>query len=150
MFLLGLLAVLLLTAAATDLHRREIGNGLNLLIALLAPAFWWSSGLEPWPGMAMQLALGAGAFALFAAAFACGWMGGGDVKLLAALALWLPLGEMLRLLVLMSLAGGVLTLGYLAVHHARKLTRNPEIPYGVAIAAAGLWVIGERYLNQFA
>lgn len=149
-FLLGTLAALLLTAAVTDLRGRVIANGLNLAIALLAPAFWWATGLDPWPGMALQLGLGVAAFAVFAAAFAFGWMGGGDVKLLAALALWLPLPELLKLIVVMSLGGGVLTLGYVAAQHLRKLKDSPEIPYGVAIAAAGLWVIGERYLNHFA
>lgn len=148
--LLALLAVLLLWAAVTDIQSRIIANWLNLAIALLAPAYWWATGLAIWPDMAVQLALGAGIFALFAALFAMGWMGGGDVKLLAALALWLPLFAMLKLLVVMSLIGGVLTLTVVAIHRLRNLKTNPEVPYGVAIACAGLWVIGEPYLNQFA
>lgn len=148
--LLGVLALLLLTAAGTDLHARIIGNRLNLAIAALAPAFWWATGLTLWPGLAIQLALAACVFALFAFMFAMGWMGGGDVKLLTALSLWLPLAAMLKLLVVMSLLGGVLTLALLAVHRLRRLRSSPEVPYGVAIACAGLWVIGERYLNQFA
>jgi prepilin peptidase CpaA len=79
-----------------------------------------------------------------------GWMGGGDVKLLGALALWLPLVPLMRMLFAMSLLGGVLTLIVVAVHRLRKLKTSPEVPYGVAIASAGLWVIGELYLNQFA
>jgi prepilin peptidase CpaA len=148
--LLASLSVLLLIAAVTDLKARIIANRLNLAVALLAPAYWWASGLAPWPDMAIQVALGAAVFAIFAGLFALGWMGGGDVKLLAALALWLPLVPLLRMLIAMSLLGGVLTLIVIAVHRFRKLTTNPEVPYGVAIAAAGLWVIGEPYLNQFA
>ena len=148
--LLAILAVLLLFAAVTDLKARIIANRLNLAIALLAPAWWWVSGLEPWPDMAIQAALGVVVFAIFAGLFALGWMGGGDVKLLGALALWLPLALLLKMLVVMSLAGGVLTLAVVAVHRFRKLETNPEVPYGVAIAAAALWVIGELYLNQFA
>lgn len=148
--LLAILAVLLLFAAVTDLKARIIANRLNLAIALLAPAWWWASGLAPWPDMAIQAALGAAVFAVFAGLFALGWMGGGDVKLLGALALWLPLELLLKMLVAMSLAGGVLTLAVVAVHRFRKLETSPEVPYGVAIAAAALWVIGELYLNQFA
>jgi prepilin peptidase CpaA len=148
--LLATLAFLLLWAAATDLRSRTIANRLNLVIALLAPAYWWASGLAFWPDMAVQLAVAACVFAFFAFMFVMGWMGGGDVKLLAALALWLPLYSMVQLLVAMSLLGGLLTLAVIALHRVRKIKTSPEIPYGVAIACAGLWVIGERYLNQFA
>ena len=148
--LLAILAILLLCAAVTDLKARIIANRLNLAIALLAPLYWWATGLSPWPDMALQAVLGLAVFAVFAAMFALGWMGGGDVKLLGALALWLPWAPLMRMLFAMSLLGGVLTLIVVAVHRFRKLKTNPEVPYGVAIACAGLWVIGELYLNQFA
>lgn len=148
--LLAILAALLLFAAATDLRSRIIANRLNLAIALLAPAYWWATGLPLWPEVAVQLLLGALVFAFFAGLFALGWMGGGDVKLLGALALWLPLLGILKLLVAMSLVGGLLTLIVIAVHRARKLSAAPEVPYGVAIAAAAFWVLGEPYLNHFA
>jgi prepilin peptidase CpaA len=148
--LLATLAFLLLWAAVTDLRSRTIANGLNFVIALLAPAYWWATDMALWPDVGVQLALAACIFALFAFMFAMGWMGGGDVKLLAALALWLPLYSMVQLLVAMSLLGGLLTLAFLAAHRLRNIKTSPEIPYGVAIACAGLWVIGERYLNQFA
>ncbi|MBS0504097.1 MAG: prepilin peptidase [Proteobacteria bacterium] len=148
--LLALLAILLLVAAATDLKSRVIANQLNLAVALLAPLYWWATGMAMWPDMALQLGLGIAVFAIFAGLFAMGWMGGGDVKLLGALALWLPIIPFIKLLVIMSLLGGALTLIVLAIHRVRKLSANPEIPYGVAIAIAGLWVISEPYLNQFA
>ncbi|MFD1613020.1 prepilin peptidase [Sphingomonas tabacisoli] len=148
--LLAILAFLLLIAAVTDLKARIIANRLNLAIALLAPVYWWASGLAPWPDMALQFGLAAIVFAIFAAMFALGWMGGGDVKLLGALALWLPVQPLLQMLILMSVFGGALTLAVIAVHKFRKLKTNPEVPYGVAIACAALWVISEPYLNQFA
>lgn len=147
--LLIALALLLLVAAATDLRSRTISNGLNLAIALGAPLFWWASGLSLWPDATLQLGLAATVFALFTAAFAFGWMGGGDVKLLGALALWLPAVATLKLLIVMSLAGGALTLVMLLLHRLRRVGHALEIPYGVAISFAGLWVIYERYLNQF-
>ena len=61
-------------------------------------------------------------------------MGGGDVKLAAALALWFSPASTLRFLIFMSIAGGVLTLVVMTVHRLRKKPGKPEIPYGVAIA----------------
>lgn len=148
--LLALLVLLLLAAAVTDLKSRTISNRLNAAIATLAPAYWLASGLAFWPDVAVQIALAAIVFGVFAGLFAMGWMGGGDVKLLGAIALWLPLAAILKLLILMSLLGGVLTIAVVIVHRARKLKTNPEIPYGVAISAAALWAIGEPYLNHFA
>ena len=55
-------------------------------------------------------------FAVFAGLFALGLMGGGDVKLLGALALWLPWQAMSTLLVIMALVGGVITL-VTVIHH---------------------------------
>jgi len=50
----------------------------------------------------------------------------------------------------MSLAGGALTLFMLARHRLAKADHKLEIPYGVAIAVGGIWLIAERFLNQFA
>jgi prepilin peptidase CpaA len=103
--------------------------------------------------VAIQLAAAAIVFAVLAAAFYVGMMGGGDVKLAAALALWFPPVGTIKFLVWMSLAGGLLTLGILAWHRARRREGRPQIPYGVAIAVGGLAILGpilaQRFLNQF-
>ncbi|MFA9200391.1 MAG: prepilin peptidase [Cypionkella sp.] len=138
------LAIALLVAAATDWRRRQIDNWLNAGIALAAPLYWWASGLDLWPGVALQLAVGLAAFAVFAGMFALKWMGGGDVKLLTALALWIEPSWFLKLLVMMALVGGVLTLVMGAWHIARRQRDRLAIPYGIAIAIAGLWVIGSH------
>jgi prepilin peptidase CpaA len=148
--LLGCLAALLVIAAVIDARTFTISNRLNLAVALLAPLYWLSVSLSPWPGIAIQLAAGGAVFAILAGAFYAGMMGGGDVKLAAALALWFPPGITMKFLVLMSIAGGVLTLGLLAWHHAKKREGRPEIPYGVAIACGGLAILAQRFLNQFA
>jgi prepilin peptidase CpaA len=119
-------------------------------VALLAPVYWLSVALSPWPGMAVQLASGAVVFLLFAAAFYAGMMGGGDVKLAAALALWFPPHATLQFIVIMSIAGGLLTLGIVAWHRVKRLGGRPQVPYGVAIAFGGLAILAQRYLNQFA
>jgi prepilin peptidase CpaA len=147
--LLGLLAAALLACCWWDLKTRTIPNWLNLAIALGAVAFWVAVGLPVWPEVALRLAVAFVTFWVFAAAFAMGAMGGGDVKLIAALALWLPWQAVLVLLFLMSIAGGVLTLAYLIRHKLARREEKLEIPYGVAIAFGGLWLISERFLNQF-
>ena len=147
--LLGVLALLLLTASWLDLRSRTIPNGLNLTIALLALPFWWASGLGLWPDVAWQIGLALLVFGLFTIPFALGAMGGGDVKMLGALALWVPAAALLPLIVIMSLAGGVLTLVMVIRQRLARRQRQLEVPYGVAIAFAGLWLISERFLYQF-
>jgi prepilin peptidase CpaA len=144
--LLAALAIALLTAAFTDLRSRHIGNWLNAAIAITAPLYWWASGLSLWPGVALQLGVAAVTFAVLAGLFALRAMGGGDVKLLTALALWIEPMPFLRLLIMMALLGGVLTVVFGAWHIARRRKDRLAIPYGVAIAAAGLWVLGTSYL----
>ena len=148
--LMIVLAVLLVVAAVIDVRTFTISNRLNLAVALLAPLYWLSTSLPLWPGVGIQLAAGAGVFALLAGAFYAGMMGGGDVKLAAALALWFQPASIIKFLVLMSLAGGVLTLGILAFHRLKRREGRPEIPYGVAISFGGLAILAQRFLNQFA
>jgi prepilin peptidase CpaA len=139
--LVGALAIALLIAAFTDIRRRQIDNWLNAAIALGAPLFWWASGLSLWPGVVMQIGLAVVAFVVLAGLFALRAMGGGDVKLLTALALWIPAVLFARLLIVMALAGGVLTVVLGMWHVARRNKEQLKIPYGVAIALAGLWTI---------
>ena len=143
--LLAALAIALLTAAFTDLRSRQIGNWLNGAIALGAPLFWWASGLSLWPEVAAQLGVALAAFVVLAGLFALRAMGGGDVKLLTALALWIEPAWFLKLVVLMALLGGVLTIVFAAWHIARRRKDRLAIPYGVAIASAGLWVLSAQY-----
>jgi prepilin peptidase CpaA len=148
--LLGILAILLVYAAVVDVRTFTISNRLNLGIALMAPLFWLSVGLPLWPDAAIQVAVAAGVFALLAVAFYTGMMGGGDVKLAAALALWFSPLTTARFLVFMSIAGGVLTLVVLARHRMQKKPGRPRVPYGVAIAIGALAILTQRFLNQFA
>ncbi|HEY0149154.1 MAG TPA: prepilin peptidase [Allosphingosinicella sp.] len=148
-FLIALLAAALLVAAIGDWRTRTISNGLNGAIALGAIPFWWVSGLQLWPDIALQIGVALGVLFVFFLAFQMGQMGGGDVKMLFALSLWLPPAAVLQLIVIMAIAGGVLTIALLIPHRMLKHAGNPEIPYGIAIAFAGLWLIGERFLNHF-
>ncbi|MEI4233537.1 A24 family peptidase [Roseovarius sp. D22-M7] len=135
-------------AAANDAVRMRIPNALILyllagaaLAATLSPPGW----LDLAARTAVGLAILGGGLALFAR----GWMGGGDVKLLAVTALWLGPAATPGLLILTALGGGVLTLalvaarslgaGRLAGHRIAAL-RDPmdRVPYGIAIAAAAI------------
>ena len=140
------LALLLLAAGIEDVRVREIADGKNIAIALLAPLWWWATGLSLWPDIAVQLGVAIIVFGLFAAAFHLGMMGGGDVKLIAALSLWFPFAQFAHLLVIMSLAGGAVTVALLI--EKRWKNKEVEVPYGVAIAIAGLLTLREPILNQ--
>ena len=98
-----------------------------------------------WPGL---IGLAAG-FTLFA----LGYIGGGDAKLFAGIALWLGLHDLLAYTLVAAMLGGFLTLALLALRQlplpaglARqgwllKLhDQGAGIPYGVALAA-GVFVI---------
>lgn len=157
------LAALLAAAAWSDLCRRRIPNALPAAIVglwLLAAA----QGVAP-----AAIAAAATALALLAAGmmvWRCGWLGGGDVKLVAALGLWAGPRELDALLLGTTFAGGVMALaGCLAARldsspalllarlaAARfapwplpggPLTgwRERGLPYGVAVAAGGGWLV---------
>ena len=142
-----LLAVLLLMAAWSDIKTRTISNELNATIALLAIAFWWVAGETLWPDVAIRIGIALGLFAMFALLFMLRMMGGGDVKMIAALALWLPFKALLSMLTVMALSGGLITLALLIRHRWRPNADRPEVPYGVAIAIGGLWVIANGLLT---
>jgi prepilin peptidase CpaA len=143
--LLAILAMILVVAAVIDVRTFTISNRLNLAVALLAPLYWWSIALPLWPGVALHIAFALGVFLLLSVAFYLGMMGGGDVKLAAALALWFsPIGT-LRFLVFMSIAGGVLTILVMVLHRLRKKEGRPEIPYGVAIAIGALAIVAPGF-----
>lgn len=140
------LAIALVVAAFTDIRRRQIDNWLTAGIAIAAPLYWWAAGVSLWPGAGIQLGIAFATLIVLAGFFAMGWMGGGDVKLLTAMALWIEPGPYLQLLIVMALVGGVLTVIVGGWHIARHQRDRVAIPYGVAISAAGLWVLGVHYL----
>ena len=148
--LTAILAALLIVAAVVDIRTFTISNRLVIAVALLAPFFWLAAGIPLWPDAGYRIAIAAAVFAGLAATFYLGMMGGGDVKLAAALALWFSPLTTVKFLVLMSIAGGALTLIVIIAHKIRSREGRPEIPYGVAIAFGGLWLVAQRFLNHFA
>jgi prepilin peptidase CpaA len=148
--MLGALALLLVSAGIEDARTREIANWKNAAIALIAPLWWWSNGFLHWPELGIHLGIAFGVFALFLIPFHFGWMGGGDVKMIGALALWLPGPTLLFMLLVMSIIGGLLTLIMMFDHWRRKAPGAVETPYGVAIAMASMLALGEPIFNHFA
>ncbi|WP_186728999.1 A24 family peptidase [Sphingomonas panacisoli] len=147
--LVAALVLILLSAGIEDARRREIANWKNTAIAVMAPAWWYLQGY----GLAdagIQLGIALVVFALFVGAFHFGWMGGGDVKMIGALALWLPMQALFFMLMVMSVIGGVLTLIMMLDHWRRKVPGAVETPYGVAIAMAAMVALSEPIFNQFA
>ncbi len=136
------LPVLLVWAGAVDIFTRAIPNALVLLIAacfvLFAAAAGMPSAKIAGHAMCAGLVLAFG-FLLFSRSL----MGGGDAKLLAAASLWFGFETLPPFLAATALAGGVLSLAYLAVSAARvglgqttELART--VPYGAAVAAGAL------------
>jgi prepilin peptidase CpaA len=112
-----------------------------------------SAGCRPALGIALLCSLAV--FAIGAAGFAAGILGGGDVKLLAAASLFAGSAHLIDFLVVTALVGGALGLAVLAgapIGPAAPATDGTVrarlrcgLPYGPAIAAGGLWVIAALY-----
>jgi prepilin peptidase CpaA len=150
--------LLLLYVATIDIATRSIRNEICLVLALLGIAGHFATPLQ----VAESLLAATILFLLLMVIYQRGWMGGGDVKLLVALGIGLPLLGVIQLLTITALAGGVLAVVHLtmrllpyprlapagssfvrrvyAIERWRHL-RHAPLPYGVAIACGGIWTI---------
>jgi prepilin peptidase CpaA len=140
-------AALLLWAAGEDIHRLTISNWVSLAIVGLYPIYVLSSPVPvawPWSVAVAALTLAVGFFL-----FAFRMIGGGDVKLLSATALWAGPVIFPSFIFLTAIAGGVVGLAILLLRRWRMSpaaangTPSPApavMPYGVAIAIGGLMV----------
>ncbi|WP_375780194.1 prepilin peptidase [Bradyrhizobium sp. ma5] len=155
----GSLEILLLLYVATiDIATRLIRNEICLALAALGIASQLADPMQ----VARSLVVAAILLLLLFVIYQRGKIGGGDVKLLVALAIGLPLTGVIQLLTVTALAGGVLALVHLlmrilpyprlapagsslvrrvyAVERWRHL-RHAPLPYGVAIACGGIWTV---------
>src|SRR3954454_12399151 len=98
--------VLLLYVATIDIATRLIRNEMCLVLALLGIAGQLASPVQ----IAQSLVAATILLLLLIVIYQQGWIGGGDVKLLVALAIGLPLIGVMQLLTITALAGGVLAL----------------------------------------
>jgi prepilin peptidase CpaA len=137
------LAIALLVAALTDLKRRQITNRLNAAVAAIAPIYWIMGGLSL-TQIAWQVGVAVAVLAITTIFFARGAMGGGDVKLLVALALWFPPLAYFQLIFMMSIVGGAMSM----IAGARNLTLEPDQTVLRLLAGAGtaLWLVLSAYV----
>lgn len=141
-WLVAILFTMLALAALQDGWRLRISDWLSAAVAIGAFVAMMIAGPEA--GIWQNFALFVAVLAVGTFMFGRGWMGGGDVKLLAASALWFDLSSGWRLLVAIALAGGVEALAIMIVRRmpfseaVRRrfllLQRRGPIPYGIAIA----------------
>ena len=141
-----IVAILLLAAAAEDAVRLRISNLIVLLVLIgaIVAAVLIGPELSLWKNLVVFLAL----LGIGTPMFAAGKLGGGDVKLLAAVGLWFDFAGALWMILAVALAGGLLALlvlilrsfGWSEEIRRRVVLLRPRggIPYGVAIAAGAL------------
>lgn len=171
MIVTGLIAVfgiLLIAAAVSDARQLRIPNGLNASIAglwilyVLAGHASGSGVADVGPTLAIAgLVMLAGSVLFFLR-----MVGGGDVKMLAAVALWAGPSELFDFLVVTALAGGLVSAavwGQARFQTVAQFAAKPDaaskcdapqgarlqVPYGVAIASGGLVVAGQLIFNAF-
>lgn len=139
-------------AAASDVFTMTIPNKVSLALIVGFAAVALFGGLA-WATIATHLAAGFVVLTAAFAFFAFGWIGGGDAKLAAATALWLGFDTLIEYLAISTVAGGALTLAILTMRDAhlpafalgwdwlqRLHDRKAGVPYGIALAGAGLAV----------
>jgi prepilin peptidase CpaA len=139
-------------AASSDLLTMTISNRITLI---LAGGFLALALLNGMTGMEILMHAAAGGVVLIISfiCFANGWIGGGDAKLAAATVLWFGFSHLLDYLLIASLFGGALTVLLLLMRNvplpswlhgqewAQRLHDNKTgIPYGIALAAAALFI----------
>jgi prepilin peptidase CpaA len=139
-------------AGSMDLVTMTIPNRISIFLvgafAVLAP-FVGLTAVQ----LAQHLGSGAAMLAIGVFMFSRGWIGGGDAKIFATVALWFGFDYLGDFAMLSAIAGGVLTVTLLAfrrlplpafvksqawlvrLHHPRT-----GVPYGIAMAAAALMV----------
>jgi prepilin peptidase CpaA len=149
---MGLFPAVMAFAAASDLFTMTISNRLSVLLAV---GFFVAAALigMPLADVGSHVLAGLLVLTISFGLFAFGWIGGGDAKLAAATSLWLGFGYLFDYFFLASILGGGLALFLLGVrrfplpisfvgtHWIERLhSAKAGIPYGIALAAAGLLI----------
>ncbi len=155
--ILTVFPIAVIFAAAMDLFSMTIPNRISLV---LVGGFFC---LAPFAGLSIQdigmhVLAGLMMLAITIVLFARNYIGGGDAKLASAVALWLGFGDLLDYAIGASLLGGLLTMAFLVFRQIplpyawaqapwieRLHTPRGGIPYGIALAAAGLIVYNQSF-----
>jgi prepilin peptidase CpaA len=155
----ALLLLLPLSAAAWhDITLRRIPDEAVIAVAGIGAGLRAAEGALP---LALSLLVALLVLLLLLLPFAKGWLGGGDVKLLAALAIAVPPAATTQMLGATALAGGLLAFAYLALRRLppsrlgrgrslagrvlaierARIRRGGPLPYGVAIAIGAFCIL---------
>lgn len=140
-------------AAASDLVSMTISNRLCFLLVAAFGATAVAVGM-PLLEVSWHVAAGLMMLVICFGCFAAGWIGGGDAKLSAAIALWFGFEPLFDYMLISTLAGGMLTLAILQ-YRKSPIPRfasgwgfaqmlhgaNKGVPYGIALAFAALVVL---------
>jgi len=158
--ILGLFPAAMAFAAASDLVSMTISNRVSLALIIGFFLVAWLTGMT-WADIGRHLLAGAVVLVVAFGFFARGWIGGGDAKLAASTALWLGFSHLMEYLLIASIAGGILTLLLLQLRTlpmpqvlarqqwiARLHNFETGIPYGIALAIAGLMVYPDTVYMQ--
>ena len=141
---LMVLVGLLICAAVQDAWRMRISNLLILAILAVTIAAFIAAGIttDIWQNLVSAAVVLLAGTALFSA----GKMGGGDVKLLAAVVLWVDFKTALWVVSAIFIAGGIVAVLLIArrmfLRGRQVAYRDMRIAYGVPIAVGTLAVIG--------
>jgi prepilin peptidase CpaA len=148
--LLFLFPVLMIVPITSDLLSMKIPNWIpaTLIAGNLAISLWLRLS---WTDVALNVSCGAAVLILSGVLFERGWIGGGDAKLASATAVWIGWGSILDYGIAAAIIGGLLALVILASRAAalprvlaaqgwiaRLHDSKTGVPYGIALAAAGL------------
>ncbi|MEL6830099.1 MAG: prepilin peptidase [Pseudomonadota bacterium] len=135
-------------AAIRDLNTLTIPNWLNGWIAFLFLPMCVVA-MPGWDVFGMHMLVGLIAFAIAVLLFSMNVFGGGDAKMIPAVALWIGPSGMMSFVVFMAIAGGVLTILIVVLRGVlpqpatpgfayETLTKGAGVPYGVAIAIGAI------------
>jgi len=150
MLSLAVFVAAMIIGAASDLHRYEIPDQVSIAIVVAFLPAAWAGGLGLMD-IAIGIAIGVGCMIVGIGLFAINMFGGGDVKLLAAGAVWAGWEGLPVFVFLVAIAGGILSLALILFRRFRLSARldgigwihaihtpGNSVPYGVAIAAGAL------------
>lgn len=153
--IIAIWVVTLLMAALSDLRSFRISNIFPIILLLLFPVAHGLTGLSSalWPNVFHFLL----ALIIGMVLFGRSWIGGGDAKLYAAVALWFNWSGAATLIFLTGISGLVLVFAFIA---ARKMgfrkdipKKDRRVPYGVAIAGGAIlnaaWIGWARIFPAF-
>ncbi|MGI9479465.1 MAG: A24 family peptidase [Hyphomicrobiaceae bacterium] len=137
----------------TDATRMKISNSVSILLIaafLLFAAFYLPTRLA-----LTHIAVSAAIFVVMFCCFALRLTGGGDVKLLSAISMWIGPTHILPFLMAVALLGGLLAAFVLCMkriklhpdqsnrgrvmQHIRTWTETERVPYALAIGTAALF-----------